>query len=173
MVLFVAEFVVPRSLRKVVAQRRFEIRVDSAFRQVIEACAEPRREEGGTWITPAMVEAYSELHRLGHAHSVEAWQGNAVVGGLYGVAIGRMFFGESMFTRTPNASKVALVYLIELLKRRTMPMIDCQQQTEHLARFGARPIPRREFAEEVSRLVNSVEPAAPWNRALTGEADQP
>jgi len=162
---------VPRSLRKVVAQRRFEIRVDSAFRQVIEACAEPRTDDGGTWITPAMVDAYSELHRLGHAHSVEAWQGDAIVGGLYGVAIGRMFFGESMFTRTPNASKVALVYLIELLKRRAMPMIDCQQQTEHLARFGARPIPRREFAEEVARLVNSKQPAESWNHTPPAQAD--
>jgi leucyl/phenylalanyl-tRNA--protein transferase len=173
MVLFVSEFVLPRSLRKVVAQRRFIIRVDTAFERVIEACAEPRTDDGGTWITPAMVEAYSELHRLGHAHSVEAWQGDALVGGLYGVAIGRMFFGESMFTRAPNASKVALVHLIDLLKHRMMPMIDCQQQTEHLARFGARPIPRREFAQEVARLVNSTQPAEPWNSALSGEVDRP
>ena len=173
MVLFVDEFVVPRSLRKVVAQRRFDIRVDSAFGRVIEACAEPRTDDGGTWITPAMVDAYSVLHRLGHAHSVEAWRGDALVGGLYGVAIGRMFFGESMFTRVPDASKVALVHLIDLLKHRAMPMIDCQQQTEHLARFGARPIPRREFAEEVARLVNSAQPAEPWNQAPPGEADRP
>jgi leucyl/phenylalanyl-tRNA--protein transferase len=84
-----------------------------------------------------------------------------------------MFFGESMFTRTPNASKVALVHLLDVLKRRAMPMIDCQQQTEHLARFGARPIPRREFAEEVARLVNSAQPEEPWSRALAGEADRP
>ena len=173
MVLFVDEFVVPRSLRKVVAQRRFDIRVDSTFGRVIEGCAEPRTDDGGTWITPAMVEAYCELHRLGHAHSVEAWRGDALVGGLYGVAIGRMFFGESMFTRVPDASKVALVHLIDLLKHRAMPMIDCQQQTEHLARFGARPIPRREFAEEVARLVNSAQPAEPWNQATPGEADRP
>jgi leucyl/phenylalanyl-tRNA--protein transferase len=173
MVLFVDEFDVPRSLRKVVAQRRFDIRVDTAFRRVIEACAEPRTDDGGTWITPPMVEAYSRLHRLGHAHSVEAWQGDALVGGLYGVAIGRMFFGESMFTRAPNASKVALVHLIGLLERRAMPMIDCQQQTEHLARFGARPIPRREFAEKVARLVNSPQPAEPWNHAPPGEVDPP
>ena len=172
MVLFVDEFVVPRSLRKVVAQRRFDLRVDSAFGRVIVACAEPRTDDGGTWITSAMVDAYSELHRLGHAHSVEAWRCDALVGGLYGVAIGRMFFGESMFTRVPDASKVALVHLIDLLKHRAMPMIDCQQQTEHLARFGARPIPRREFAEEVARLVNSAQPAEPWNQATPGEADR-
>ena len=173
MVLFVAEFRTPRSLRKLVAQKRFEIRVDSAFRRVIEACAEPRNDEGGTWITPAMVDAYSELHRRGHAHSVEAWQGDALVGGLYGVAIGRMFFGESMFTRVPNASKVALVHLIELLDRHAMPMIDCQQQTEHLARFGARPIPRREFADGLARLVNSTQPPERWNHSPEGEADRP
>ena len=173
MVLFVDEFVLPRSLRKVVAQRRFAIRVDSAFERVIEACAEPRTDDGGTWITPAMVEAYSELHRLGHAHSVEAWQGDVLAGGLYGVAIGRMFFGESMFTRAPNASKVALVHLIDLLTKRRMPMIDCQQQTEHLARFGARPIPRRAFAQELARLVNSTQPAELWNSAPPGEVDRP
>jgi len=172
MVLFVEEFVVPRSLRKVVAQRRFAIRVDSVFARVIEACAEPRADDGGTWITPAIVDAYSELHRRGYAHSVEAWQDDALVGGLYGVAIGHMFFGESMFTRAPNASKVALVHLIDLLKQRAMPMIDCQQETEHLARFGARPIPRRQFAEEVARLVNSTQPPERWNRALAGEADR-
>jgi leucyl/phenylalanyl-tRNA--protein transferase len=172
MVLFVDEFVVPRSLRKVVSQRRFDIRVDSAFGRVIEACAEPRTHDGGTWITPAMVDAYSGLHRLGHAHSVEAWLGDALVGGLYGVAIGRMFFGESMFTRAPNASKVALVHLIDLLNQRAMPMIDCQQQTEHLARFGARLIPRRKFAEEVARLVNSTQPAESWNHVPRGEVDR-
>ncbi len=173
MVLFVEEFRVARSLRKLVAQRRFDIRVDSAFRRVIEACAEPRADDGGTWITPAMVDAYGELHRLGYAHSVEAWQGDALAGGLYGVAIGRMFFGESMFARVPNASKVALVHLIDVLKRRAMPMIDCQQQTEHLARFGARPISRREFAERLARLVNSTQPAEPWNDGMPGEADRP
>ena len=172
MVLFVAEFRIPRSLRRLIAQRRFEIRTDSAFRRVIEACAEPRKGDGGTWITPAMLEAYDELHRRGFAHSVEAWQGDALVGGLYGVAIGRMFFGESMFTRVADSSKVALAHLIETLKRRAMPMIDCQQETEHLARFGARPIPRREFAQRLARLVNSDQPQEPW-KSSTGISDRP
>ncbi|MGH8713272.1 MAG: leucyl/phenylalanyl-tRNA--protein transferase [Casimicrobiaceae bacterium] len=172
MVLFVAEFRVPRSLRKLVAQRHFDIRVDSAFREVIEACAEPRADDGGTWITPAMVDAYTELHRLGHAHSVEAWQGGVLAGGLYGVSIGHMFYGESMFARQPNASKVALVDLIDLLSRRDMPMVDCQQETAHLARFGARPIPRREFAGRLARLVNSPLPAGPWNDGPSSEADR-
>jgi leucyl/phenylalanyl-tRNA--protein transferase len=173
MVLFVAEFRPPRSLRKLVAQRRFDIRVDSAFRRVIEACAEPRKDDGGTWITPAMVDAYSELYRLGHAHSVEAWQDDTLVGGLYGVAIGRMFFGESMFTRVPNASKVALVHLVDLLNAREIPMVDCQQQTEHLARFGARPIPRREFAERLERLVNSKGSPRPWRHTSPGAFEAP
>jgi leucyl/phenylalanyl-tRNA--protein transferase len=173
MVLFVAEFRTSRSLRKLVAQTRFDIRVDSAFRDVIEACAAPREEGGGTWITPEMVDGYRELHRRGYAHSVEAWQSHELVGGLYGVSIGRMFFGESMFARVPNASKVALVHLIELLRRSGMPMIDCQQQTEHLARFGARTIPRRKFAELLAPLVNSSQPTEAWNYAPAGEADRP
>jgi leucyl/phenylalanyl-tRNA--protein transferase len=168
MVLFVAEFRAPRSLRKLVAQHRFDIRVDTAFHRVIEACAEPRKDDGGTWITSSMVDAYSELHRLGHAHSVEAWQDDALVGGLYGVAIGRMFFGESMFTRVSNASKVALVHLVDLLRERDIPLVDCQQQTEHLARFGARPIARREFAERLERLVNSTKSPQPWRHASPG-----
>lgn len=173
MVLFVAEFRASRSLRKLVAQQRFDIRVDTAFRRVIEACAEPRKDEGGTWITSSMVDAYSELHRLGHAHSVEAWQDDALVGGLYGVAIGQMFFGESMFTRVPNASKVALVHLVGLLNEREIPMVDCQQQTEHLARFGARAIPRREFAVRLERLVNSKASPRPWRHASPGAFETP
>jgi len=172
MVLFVDQFVMPRSLRKVVAQRRFDIRVDSEFRRVIEACAEPRTDYGGTWITPAMVDAYSELHRLGHAHSVEAWHGDALVGGLYGVAIGRMFFGESMFTREPDASKVALMRLVSLLERLNVPLIDCQQETAHMVRFGARPIPRQVFAGELSRLVNLAQAAGAWKAAALSESDR-
>ena len=173
MVLFVDEFSAPRSLRKLVAQQRFDISVDSAFREVIEACAEPRRGEEGTWITPTMVDAYCELHRLGHAHSVEAWHHGSLAGGLYGVAIGRMFFGESMFARQANASKVALVHLVELATERTMPLIDCQQETAHLARFGARAIPRREFAARLGRLVNSPEPPGRWQKPPSGGANRP
>ena len=172
MVLFVAEFTVPRSLRKIVARQRFDIRVDTAFAQVIEACAQPRGDRGGTWITPTMVDAYGELFRLGYAHSVEAWRGGVLVGGLYGVAIGRMFYGESMFAREANASKAALVHLVELVSRRGMTMIDCQQETEHLARFGARPIPRREFADRLAPLVNSTQPAGRWSSPLPGETDR-
>ncbi len=110
---------------------------------MIEACADVRRPgQFGTWITPAIVEAYTALHERGNAHSVEAWRDGRLVGGLYGVAIGRMFFGESMFTREPDASKIALVHLVEILRALGFPLIDCQQETVHLASFGARPIPR-------------------------------
>jgi len=173
MVLFVGEFKLPRSLRKVVRQRRFEIRVDTAFRSVMQGCAEPRNGQSGTWITPAVTEAYEALHRQGHAHSVEAWRDGELVGGLYGVSIGRMFYGESMFAREPDASKVALVKLVAMLGGMEMPLIDCQQETEHLARFGARPIPRREFAHWLSRLVNSPQPAENWTAAALAAPDEP
>jgi len=173
MVLFVDEFRVPRSLRKVVRQGRFEIRVDSAFRAVIETCAEPRAGHGGTWLSPAMIRAYTRLHKLGYAHSVEAWRNNRLVGGLYGVAMGRMFFGESMFARESDASKVALVYLVEWMRRMAMPLIDCQQETEHLARFGARPIARARFAEWLSRLVQSSQPPSRWTAIACAESNEP
>ena len=162
-VLFVDEFHVTRSLRKRVNQQRFEIRVDSAFRAVMEACARvPRPGQAGTWITPAVVAAYGALHERGNAHSVEAWREGRLVGGLYGVAIGRMFFGESMFALEPDASKVALVHLIAMLRARGVPLVDCQMETAHLASFGARPIARRRFAELVAQLVHSASPEAPW-----------
>ena len=159
MVLFVDELRVTRSLRKIVRAGRFEIRVDTAFRQVMEGCAlAPRPGQLGTWITPQVIRAYTLLHRRGHAHSIEAWCDGELAGGLYGVAIGRMFYGESMFAQVADASKVALVHLVSILRANDMPMIDCQQETQHLARFGARPISRDEFAQRVSALVNSSPP---------------
>lgn len=173
MVLFVSEFRLPRSLRRVVRRRRFEIRADTAFREVMEGCAEPRQGQSGTWITPAVIEAYVALHRQGHAHSLEAWREGKLVGGLYGVTIGRMFFGESMFARETDASKVALVKLVALLEKLGMPLIDCQQETEHLAWLGARPIARREFADWLSRLVHSSEAPADWTAAVLAAPDEP
>ena len=165
MVLFVDEFRIARSLRKVVRQQKFDIRVDHAFRDVVEACAAtPRRGQGGTWITPAVVDAYCALHLRGHAHSVEAWRDGRLAGGLYGVSIGRMFFGESMFALETDASKVALVQLVAMLSRAGLPVIDCQQETTHLSSFGARPISRREFAERLAALVHSSAPADAWTR---------
>jgi len=163
MVLYVDEFKLARSLRRTIDKQRFEIRVDTAFLPVIEACAAPREGQGGTWITAEIAVAYHRLHQLGYAHSVEAWADGALVGGLYGVAIGRMFFGESMFARETDASKVALAHLVGILRSRDMPLIDCQQQTSHLARLGARPISRREFAAALSRLVNSTPMVGAWS----------
>lgn len=163
MVLFLDEFRVARSLRKRLRQQIVKVRADTAFRAVIESCATVFRPgQSGTWITPEIVDAYTQLHERGYAHSVEAWRDGELVGGLYGVAIGRMFFGESMFAFEPDASKVALVHLVAILRERGFPMIDCQQETEHLASFGARAIPRDRFAEHVAALVNSIEPGGMW-----------
>ena len=163
MVLYVDEFHMSHSLRKRVKRREFEIRVDTAFADVIESCAHaPRRGQLGTWITPAIMDAYRELHAEGFGHSVEAWRDGELVGGLYGLALDRMFFGESMFATEDDASKVALAGLIEVLRRLDTPLIDCQQETAHLATFGARPIARREFAAHLNELIHSTAPPAGW-----------
>ena len=153
MVLFPEELKVSRSLRKTVARGRFETRFDTRFREVMEACAQPRDGQGGTWIVPEMVQAYTGLHELGFAHSVESWLDGRLVGGLYGVSLGRAFFGESMFSRETDASKVALVRLVERLRERGCRVIDCQQATAHLASLGAREIPRKEFAKLVRESI--------------------
>ncbi len=162
MVLFVDELVVSRSLRRRVNAQTFEVRFDTAFDEVIRACAVPRARQDGTWITRAMVDAYSAMHRAGYAHCVEAWRNHVLVGGLYGIALGRVFFGESMFSREADASKVALVHLAAKLREQGVPLIDCQQQTAHLATFGARPIARAAFAAELRELIHSTEPPSGW-----------
>lgn len=162
MVLYAGEVHVSRSLRKAIKAQRFRITLDTAFQSVVRGCAEARRDHEGTWITPEMEDAYVRLAELGYAHSVEAWQGDSLVGGLYGVAVGRMFFGESMFTRVSDASKVALVSLARQLERWQMPLIDCQMSTSHLASLGAREIPRAGFVGEVRYLVQQPPVAAPW-----------
>jgi leucyl/phenylalanyl-tRNA--protein transferase len=163
MVLYVGELRIRRSLARALAARRFEIRVDTAFREVIGRCARvPRRGQGGTWITSAMVDAYAQLAERGLAHSVEAWRDGELVGGLYGVALGRMFFGESMFAEATDASKVALAHLVAILRCGGYPMIDCQQDTPHLASLGARPIARAQFAAELAALVHCPAPAGIW-----------
>ena len=141
---------------------RFRVTLDTAFRDVVRACAEARRDHEGTWITPAMEEAYVQLAELGYAHSVEVWKGDVLVGGLYGVAVGRMFFGESMFSRSADASKVALVRLARQLEAWRMPTIDCQMSTRHLASLGARDIRRADFVDEVRYLVQQPAVPAPW-----------
>ena len=154
MVLFCDELKVSRSLAKNVRNKGFETRIDSAFAKVIKACAEPRKGEPGTWISADMQAAYMALHHAGHAHSFETWRDGRLVGGLYGVAIGRAFFGESMFSRETDASKVALVALVGELRARGCPMIDCQQRTPLLASLGGREIPRRQFLRRLAALVN-------------------
>lgn len=162
MVLFPAELRVSRSLRKTLRNRPFQVRADTAFRDVMQACAAPRSTQAGTWITAEMIDAYCALHEAGYAHSIESWSGDELAGGLYGVAIGSMFYGESMFARTTDASKIALVYLVRELQHRGYGMIDCQMATAHLASFGARQIPRREFMRKLGELVNYPQPIGPW-----------
>lgn len=154
MVLFPPEFKLSRSLNKRLRKGEFEVTLDRRFADVMTQCAAPRNGQHGTWINRAMLAAYTELHRLKHAHSVEAWQGDQLVGGLYGVAIGRAFFGESMFTRVTDASKVAFAHLVRQLDRWGFGLIDCQMQTAHLASLGARPIPRSEFKQRLADLID-------------------
>jgi leucyl/phenylalanyl-tRNA--protein transferase len=154
MVLIPSELRLARSLRKRLRRRDYEIRADTAFEAVIRACARPRKGEGGTWITEEMIAAYCALHRQGYAHSVETWIGGELAGGLYGVALGRAFFGESMFTRVTDASKLALAHLVRQIERWGFGLIDCQMKTRLLASFGAREIPRAEFLRRLSELVN-------------------
>ena len=162
MVLFPEELKVSRSLRKAVARGAFETRWDTSFRAVMEACAAPRDAQGGTWIVPEMVEAYVKLHEMGHAHSVESWHEGELAGGLYGIAMGRVFFGESMFSRATDASKVALVKLVERVAGAGFRLIDCQQATGHLASLGAREIPRTAIAQLVQESIQYPPSGERW-----------
>ena len=163
MVLFPAEFKVSRSLKKRLVRADYEVRADTAFARVMGECAAPREGASGTWISPAMMAAYTALHEAGYAHSIETWMqgenGLQLAGGLYGVALGRAFFGESMFTRQTDASKIALAHLVRFLAARGFEVIDCQMRTAHLASLGAREIPRSEFAALLAGLTG--EPGLP------------
>ena len=164
MVLYCTELKVSRSLAKNVRNKGYEVRIDTAFREVLAGCSGARRDGGGTWLGEDMRKAYFALHRAGYAHSVETWRKGELVGGLYGVALGRMYYGESMFSRATDASKVALVALVEELRARGFPLIDCQVRTPLLASLGAREIPRRSFLREIAALVNYAEPPGKWSR---------
>jgi len=163
MVLVPGEVRVTRSLAKRIRNAGFEVRADTAFADVMRACAAPRAGASGTWISPAIVAAYTRLFDAGYAHSVETWHDGRLVGGLYGVAIGRMFYGESMFSRESDASKVALVRLAQQLQRWGFGLIDCQMETPHLASLGARTLPRTVFTARLAELVNLPHRPGPWN----------
>jgi leucyl/phenylalanyl-tRNA--protein transferase len=170
MVLYPQALKVSRSLSKALKRTDYEIRVDSAFRAVVRASAEPRRGQHGTWITRRMLEAYCALHALGFAHSVETWRDGELIGGLYGVALGRAFFGESMFTRATDASKIALVHLARQLERWRFGLIDCQMRTAHLASLGAVEISRAAFSCALEQLVHYPAEPGVWtfDRDLAG-----
>jgi leucyl/phenylalanyl-tRNA--protein transferase len=158
MVLYASELKVARSLAKSVRNKGYEVRIDTAFAAVLDGCA----DRSQTWLGADMRRAYLRLHRAGYAHSFETWRDDDLVGGLYGVALGRMFYGESMFSRATDASKVALVALVGELRAREFPLIDCQMHTPLLASLGAREIPRRSFLRELAALVHYPEQTGTW-----------
>lgn len=164
LVLFPDQLLISRSLNKTLRKNRFEIRFDSAFEQVIDACAAPRNYTSGTWITNEMRHAYLDLHTLGVAHSCEAWYENKLVGGLYGIAIGKVFFGESMFHRKTDASKVAFAHLVNHLLNWGYQLIDCQVSSEHLLSLGAKEIPRSQFANLLDQFCDQAASSSAWQK---------
>jgi leucyl/phenylalanyl-tRNA--protein transferase len=154
---------VSRSLQKLIAKHSFEVRFDTAFDEVIRQCATARRPgQPGTWITGEMIRAYGKLHEMGFAHSAEAWREGTLVGGLYGVSLGAAFFGESMFTQRPNASKVAFVHLVRQLHAWEFQLVDCQVYTEHLARVGATAWPRARFLDTLAKALTAPTHQGSW-----------
>lgn len=164
MILRTSEFKISRSFRKTLKKiensitegGEYSVRFDFSFRKVIECCARLRAQDGGTWISDEIIDAYVELHHRGYAHSSELWRNGMLVGGAYGVAIGRMFYGESMFALEPDASKVALAYLVHFLKMNDVELIDCQQETKHLASLGAYPISRERFTIHLHEQIDKA-----------------
>ncbi|MCX4193255.1 leucyl/phenylalanyl-tRNA--protein transferase [Methylophaga sp. OBS1] len=168
MVLYTNRVHISKSLKRQLRKQDITVTLDTAFEQVMHACSAPRANQpldpdNRTWIHEEMIKAYSELHSLGYAHSVECWQQNRLVGGLYGVAIGKAFFGESMFSFVTDSSKIALVALCQQLKRWDMPVIDCQIYSDHLARMGAEEIPREVFLGQLQQLCYQPAVSSPWH----------
>lgn len=162
-VLYPAELTIPKSLSRVLRKGAFTFTIDRAFPEVIHQCRTVKRpDQPGTWITPQIKRGYIALHEAGYAHSVETWLEGRLVGGLYGVALGRCFFGESMFALEPDASKCAFVRLVQALQAAGCPLIDCQVYTDHLARFGARAIPRTSFLGELRALLSGSQQPINW-----------
>ncbi len=164
LLLYPSEIRVSKSLGKTIKKDVFRITFDTVFPCVIQQCAQSRLERGEpTWIVPEMINAFCKLYESGYAHSVEAWQNGELVGGLYGLSIGRCFSGESMFAKVNNASKVALVYLVEFLRRKGFHMLDCQVSTPHLIRFGARPVPRGNFLKQLENAIMTPDLTGKWH----------
>lgn len=163
-VLFPHKLHISRSLARTIRRADFTVTLDTCFRRVMTHCAGPRPQhpEGGTWITPEMLEAYSTLHEMGYAHSIEIWQEDTLVGGLYGLALGGAFFGESMFSHAPNASKVALTLLVRQLHAWGFTLFDCQQSSPHVMRFGAEEIPRHEFLKHLKEALTLPDRHGRW-----------
>ncbi len=167
MVMTTRDLIVQRSLRKTIRRAPYELKIDTAFGQVLEGCSSvPRPGQTGTWLIPEMVDAYHQLHALGFAHSIEAWDGATLVGGLYGVSLGAAFFGESMFSRAPDASKVAFVTAIRQLDAWGIGLVDCQVHTDHLERFGAYEVPRLEYLEMLHIALDQPTRRGPWTLEL-------
>ena len=163
MVMTTRDLVVQRSLRKAIKKQPYALRIDTAFRDVLRGCAEvPRPGQNGTWLIPEMVDAYCKLFDLGFAHSVEAWRGDQLVGGLYGVSLGAAFFGESMFAKAPDASKIAFVASVRQLDAWHIGLIDCQVHTEHLERFGAYEVPRLRYIELLTQALDEPTRRGRW-----------
>jgi leucyl/phenylalanyl-tRNA--protein transferase len=163
--------VLQRSLRKAIRRRPYQLRMDTAFRAVLEGCAAaPRPGQDGTWLIPEMIDAYTTLHERGLAHSIEAWDGEALVGGLYGVALGAAFFGESMFARAPDASKIAFAAASAQLAAWGFQLIDCQVHPDHLERFGAHEIPRAEYMQRLGRALDEPTRRGRWTFELDLDA---
>lgn len=157
---------VSRSMKKLLRRNPFEVTADQCFSDVMEACSEPRPDQRGTWITDEMLDAYARLHDLGYAHSVEVWEDQTLVGGLYGIALGRVFFGESMFSRRSNASKVGFIALVQNLEQQGYQLIDCQVHTDHLFSLGAREIPRTQFEQYLLDCIDESSLRGNWPSEL-------
>jgi leucyl/phenylalanyl-tRNA--protein transferase len=170
-VLFPDKLHISRSLRKTLRKQQYKITFDTAFADVLRACSQPREDDLGTWITDEMQQAYIRLHQAGYAHSVECWLNGKLAGGLYGVSLGNVFFGESMFSHVTDASKIAFVFLVRQLQRWQFGVIDCQIQSSHLDQFGAELIPRSEFITLLNQFCNQTGRSGLWTMDVDLESD--
>lgn len=163
-ILYLKDLKVSKSMKSILKKDTFQFTLDTAFSEVIDNCQKaPRKDQDGTWITKEMKESYTTLHQQGIAHSVEVWKGKDLVGGLYGVSLGKAFFGESMFSKESNASKAALIFLSQFLSKHGIPFIDCQVHTDHLTTLGAKDVPRKEFMELLAGALQGESLVGNWN----------